>query len=141
MTQNNSHLLFPMHLGLVGPIHASVQLVSQMKTAWAGVATAGHAEVSSMGLSHAHVPHMPLACWLRHGLRLRCLRYTHDNHGGTREEAEVLKHFVIPLLSVRFVMVPRAKESHMVRPRVTVDTAYRVTGQRDEYTEDIHWGC
>lgn len=47
---------FPGVCELAGLIHTSVQLVSQMKTAWFGMAAFGIAEISPVGLSHALAP-------------------------------------------------------------------------------------
>ena len=120
VAQNISHLLFPMSIGIAGPIHASVQLMSQKKATWTGVATTGIAEFSSLDLSHVHMSHIcpwhassgVVSDWPAHIFRIIT---------GKQERKEKCSNILSYLYKCQFLIVPLAEESHMVQLSVTVD--------------------
>lgn len=129
VAQNISHLLFPMSIGIAGLIHASVQLMSQKKATWTGVATTGIAEFSSLDLSHVHMSHIcpwhassgVVSDWPAHIFRIIT---------GKQGRKEKCSNILSYLYKCQFLIVPLAKESHMVQLSVTVDGGLQVTGKR-----------
>lgn len=114
--------------GLAGLIHTSVQLVSQMKTAWFGMAMFGIDEISPVGLSHEHTPHVSLAGRSRHVLRLAYI-CSQDIHRETRGQRNA-KILCKASISVRFATVLShwPKEVTRFSPE-SQNRSYRVTGR------------
>lgn len=129
VAQNISHFLFPVSIGIAGLIHASVQLMGQKKATWTGVAMPETAEFSSLDLSHVHMSRTcpwsassgVVSDWPAHILRIITEK---------QERKQKRSNILWYLYKCQFVMVPLAKESHMIQLRVTVDGGLQVIGKR-----------